>query len=141
MPSGNEKRLEGMTQTIAALKQALDLVTDAVVITDTEGSVVYQNAASKELHQTGQDDEVTMMQANEHDGWRMADQWFRPVEKSMLPLQLARQEAFGPRDVLIKNENVTFIAAYSGMPVKGPDGKTSALVLVINNVRTFNQDE
>jgi PAS domain-containing protein len=140
MPSGNEKQLEGMKQTIAALKQALDLVTDAVVITDTAGSVVYQNAASKELHQTSEDGEVTMMLANEHDEWRMADHWFRPVEKSMLPLQLARQEAFGPRDFLIKNENATFIAAHSGRPVKGTDGQTASLVLVINNVRTFNQD-
>jgi hypothetical protein len=141
MPSGNEKRLEGMTQTIVALKKALDLVTDAVVITDPAGLVVYQNAASKELHQTGEDGEVTMMLANEHDGWKMADHWFRPVERPMLPIHLARQGEFGPQDVLIKNENVTFIAAYSGMPVKGPDGKTSSLVLVINNVRTFNQDD
>lgn len=140
MPGKDENvPVDRMELTITALKQALDLVADAVVITDATGLVVYQNAASKELHPAGDNEELSMMLENRHDGWRISDRIFIPVPKPLTPIELCKQGSFGPLDFLIRTQNATFIAAYSGMPVKAPDGQTLFLILVISNVRTFNE--
>lgn len=113
---------------LLVLLQALDIVSDAVIITNESGKVLYQNKNGEEFHKGLTTEEVAKLLEGKHGSWKLMDSMLREVHPTSSPIELFKK-SLNTEEYVVQTPRALIMARYTGQPV-GPIGGRCVIVTI-----------
>jgi len=100
---------------LLVLLQALDIVSDAVIIINESGKVLYQNKNGEEFHKGLTTEEVAKLLEGKHGSWKLMDSLLREIHPTSSPIELFKK-SLNTEEYVVQTPLALIMARYTGQP-------------------------